>query len=343
MSSPGTPNPEPGTRAYAERIRCGVVGVGSLGQHHARIYASLPGAELTGIYETDDARAEAICAQHHCRRFATLEELGAACDAVSVVVPTDRHAAVALSLLARGCHLLIEKPLCASLAEAAEVLAAAQLHHRLVQVGHVEHFNPVMSFLEKAVTHPGYITAERLAPYQTRGTEVGVVLDLMIHDIGIVLALVKAPIRRIDSVGINVLSKTEDIANARIEFEDGCVANLSASRMALKKNREIRVFQDNAYLSLDFMNQKGHLVKKSDLIAYGVKLKLGLVKSGDASSIPVHEIPIEKGEPLAIELRDFVDSVAKARQPKVGAALGKSALEVAIAITEQIRTAHQAK
>ena len=343
MPSSGTPNPEPGTRAYAARIRCGVVGVGSLGQHHARIYASLPGAELTGIYETDDARAEAICAQHHCRRFATLEELGAACDAVSVVVPTDRHAAVALSLLARGCHLLIEKPLCASLAEAAEVLAAAQLHHRLVQVGHVEHFNPVMSFLEKAVTHPGYITAERLAPYQTRGTEVGVVLDLMIHDIGIVLALVKAPIRRIDSVGINVLSKTEDIANARIEFEDGCVANLSASRMALKKNREIRVFQDNAYLSLDFMNQKGHLVKKSDLIAYGVKLMLGLVKSGDASSIPVHEIPIEKGEPLAIELRDFVDSVAKARQPKVGAALGKSALEVAIAITEQIRTAHQTK
>ena len=343
MLSPGTPNPEPGTRAYAARVRCGVAGVGSLGQHHARIYASLPGAELTGIYETDDARAEAICAQHHCRRFATLEELGAACDAVSVVVPTDRHAAVALPLLARGCHLLIEKPLCASLAEAAEVLAAAQQHGRLVQVGHVEHFNPVMSFLEKAVTHPGYITTERLAPYQTRGTEVGVVLDLMIHDIGIVLALVKAPIRRIDSVGINVLSKTEDIANARIEFEDGCVANLSASRMALKKNREIRVFQDNAYLSLDFMNQKGHLVKKSDLIAYGVKLMLGLVKSGDASSIPVHEIPIEKGEPLAIELRDFVDSVAKARQPKVGAALGKSALEVAIAITEQIRTAHQAK
>jgi predicted dehydrogenase len=341
MPLPGTPNPESGTRPYAARVRCGVAGVGSLGQHHARIYASLPAAELAGIYETDDARAEAISAQYHCRRFATLEELGAACDAVSVVVPTDRHAAVALPLLARGCHLLIEKPLCASLAEAAEVLTAAQQHHRLVQVGHVEHFNPVMSFLEKAVTHPGYITTERLAPYQTRGTEVGVVLDLMIHDIGIVLALVKAPIRRIDSVGINVLSKTEDIANARIEFEGGCVANLSASRMALKKNREIRVFQDNAYLSLDFMNQKGHLVKKSDLIAYGVKLKLGLVKPGDASSIPVHEIPIEKGEPLAIELRDFVDSVAKARQPKVGAALGKSALEVAIAITEQIRTARK--
>ncbi|HTX64502.1 MAG TPA: Gfo/Idh/MocA family oxidoreductase [Opitutaceae bacterium] len=340
MASPGTLNPEPGTGrgAAAGRVRCGVVGVGSLGQHHARIYASLPGAELAGIFEVDGARAQAICAQYGCRRFASLEELGAACDAVSVVVPTDRHAAVALPLLAQGCHLLIEKPLCASLDEAGQVLAAAREHHCLVQVGHVEHFNPVMSFLEQAVTHPGYITAERLAPYQTRGTEVGVVLDLMIHDIGIVLALVKAPLRRVDSVGIQVLSKTEDIANARLEFENGCVANLSASRLSLKKNREIRIFQDNAYLSLDFMNQKGHLVKKSDLIAYGLKLKVGLAKPGDASSIPVHEIPIEKGEPLAIELGHFVESVAKARQPKVGAALGKSALEVAIAITEQIRT-----
>ncbi len=324
------------------RIRCGVAGVGSLGQHHARIYASLPGAELVGIFETNDARAAEICAKHQCRRFATLAELGRACEAVSVVVPTDRHAEVALPLLAAGCHLLIEKPLCASLAEAEQVLAAARAAGRIVQVGHVEHFNPVMAFLEKHADHPQYITTERLAPYQTRGTEVGVVLDLMIHDIGIVLALVKSPIRRIDSVGINVLSKTEDIANARIEFEDGCIANLSASRMSLKKNREIRIFQDDAYLSLDFMNQKGHLVKKSDLIAYGLKLKVGLAKAGDASAIPVHEIPIEKGEPLAIELAHFVESVAGARQPKVGAALGKSALEVAITVTDQIRKARRA-
>ena len=323
------------------RIKCGVAGVGSLGQHHARVYASLPGAELVGIFETSEARAAEVCAKHGCRRFATLEELGRACEAVSVVVPTDRHAEVALPLLAAGCHLLIEKPLCASLEEAEQVLAAARKANRLVQVGHIEHFNPVMAFLEKHADHPQYITAERLAPYQTRGTEVGVVLDLMIHDIGIVLALVKSPLRRIDSVGINVLSKTEDIANARLEFADGCVANLSASRMSLKKNREIRIFQDNAYLSLDFMNQKGHLVKKSDLIAYGLKLKVGLAKAGDASSIPVNEIPIEKGEPLAIELAHFVESVAEARQTKVGAALGKSALEVAIAITDQIRKARR--
>ncbi len=319
------------------RIKCGVAGVGSLGQHHARIYASLPNVEFLGIFETNDARAAEICAKYGCRRFATIDELGDACDAISVVVPTDRHAEVALPLLAQGCHLLIEKPLCASLEEAEQVLAAAQKNGALVQVGHVEHFNPVMGYLEKHTGRPQYLTTERLAPYQTRGTEVGVVLDLMIHDIGIVLALVKAPIRKIDSVGVSVLSKTEDIANARIEFENGCVANLSASRMSLKKSREIRVFQDNAYLSLDFMNQKGHLVKKSDIIAYGVKLKIGLAKAGDASSIPVHEIPIEKGEPLAIEIAHFVDSVTQASQPKVGAVLGKSALEVAITITDQIR------
>jgi predicted dehydrogenase len=321
------------------KIKCGVVGVGSLGQHHARIYASLPGAELAGIFETDNTRAKEICAKYNCRRFATLDELGEVCDAVSVVVPTDKHAEIALPLLAKGCHLLIEKPICASLDEAERVLASAQKNNCLVQVGHVEHFNPVMAFLEKEAGHSRYITAERLAPYQVRGTEVGVVLDLMIHDIGIVLALVKSPLARIDSVGIHVLSKTEDIANARLQFENGCVANLSASRLSLKKAREIRIFQDNAYLSLDFMNQSGHLVKKSDIIVYGLKMKVGLVKPGDHNSVPVHQIPIEKGEPLALELAHFVESVAKARQPKVGAALGKSALEVAIAITEQIRTA----
>jgi len=323
----------------SEKIRCGVVGVGSLGQHHARIYAELPSARLAGIYDREPARAAEIAARHGCRAFASLAELAGACDAVSVVVPTDRHAEVALPLLARGCHLLIEKPLCASLAEAEQVLAAAKASHSLVQVGHVEHFNPVMGFLEKEVRHPRYITTERLAPYQVRGTEVGVVLDLMIHDIGIVLALVRSPIQRVDSVGVKVLSRTEDIANARLQFENGCVANLNASRMSLKKAREIRVFQEDGYLSLDFMNQTGHLVRKSDIIAFGLKMKIGLVKPGDYSSVPVREIPLEKGEPLALELAHFVESVAKAKQPKVGAALGKSALEVAITITDQILAA----
>ncbi|HEX2100354.1 MAG TPA: Gfo/Idh/MocA family oxidoreductase, partial [Candidatus Synoicihabitans sp.] len=160
----------------SSRIRCGVAGVGSLGQHHARIYASLPQVEFVGIYETNDARAAEICGKYGCRRYETLEALGEACDAVSIVVPTDRHAAVAIPLLAQGCHLLIEKPICASLAEAEQVLAAAQAHDRVVQVGHIEHFNPVMGFLEREVVEPRFITAERLAPFTPRGTEVGVVL-----------------------------------------------------------------------------------------------------------------------------------------------------------------------
>jgi predicted dehydrogenase len=269
----------------ATRIRCGVAGTGSLGQHHARIYSTLPGAELAGIFEPNDARAAEICAKHNCRRFATLEEMAAGC-------------------------------------EAAQILDAAAKADRIVQVGHIEHYNPVMSYLEKAVTDARYITAERLAPFTPRGTEVGVVLDLMIHDIGIVLQLANSPVERIDAVGVSVVTKTEDIANARIAFKNGCVANLSASRVSLKKNREIRVFQTGGYLSIDFMGQKGHTVKV-DPAAEG-----GFAKE---------EIPIEKGEPLAIELASFTACVRERKSPKVSGELGRTALEVAIKITEQIR------
>ena len=323
----------------ATRIRCGVAGTGSLGQHHARIYSTLPGAELAGIFEPNDARAAEICAKHGCRRFLTLDEMAANCDAVSVVVPTNHHAAVALPLLAQGVHLLIEKPICVTLEEASQILDAAAKADRIVQVGHIEHYNPVMSTLEQAVTDARYITAERLAPFTPRGTEVGVVLDLMIHDIGIVLQLANSPVERIDAVGVSVVTKTEDIANARIAFKNGCVANLSASRVSLKKNREIRVFQPTGYFSFDFMRQSGHLVRTTGLLGYAAKLRAGSVDPTDLSALPLEEVPIEKGEPLALELAHFTQSVAHAQQPKVGGALGRQALEVAIAITEQIRAA----
>jgi predicted dehydrogenase len=320
-------------------LLCGVAGVGFLGQHHARLYREVPGAKLAGVYDVNDARATEIAAHYDCPKFSSLEELGEACDVVSVAVPTDRHCAIALPLLERKCHLLIEKPLCVSLAEAEQILTAARAAGVLVQVGHIEHFNPVMGFLEREVVAPRYILAERLAPFQPRGTEVGVVLDLMIHDIGIVLELVKAPVVKIDSVGVSVLSKTEDIANARLEFANGCVANLNASRMSLKKLREIRVFQPTGYFSFDFMNQAGHLVRKTGMLEYAGKLMTGAAKPGDLAAIPVEQIPLEKGEPLRLELTSFVESVRHARAPKVGATLGKSALDVAITITEQIRAA----
>ena len=237
---------------------------------------------------------------------------------VSVVSPTDLHAEVSIPLMDSGCHVLIEKPLCVSLSEAESILSVAQKNRTIVQVGHIEHYNPVMTFLEDAVEQPKYLTVERLAPFQPRGTEVGVVLDLMIHDIGIAMALVASPISKVDAIGVRVLSPTEDIANARICFENGCVANLSASRVSEKKAREIRVFQDSGYLSLDFMNQKGHLIKK------------------DGVTLNKQDVPVEKGEPLALELESFIQCVSEALTPKTDGVFGKTALEVALLITKQI-------
>ncbi len=301
-------------------LKCGVAGVGYLGKHHARLYHALEGAELVGVFEPNDDAANAVCAGYGCPRYSTLEELGAACDAVSVVCPTDRHAEVAHTLIEHGCHLLVEKPLCVSSEEAESILKSANAAKVLVQVGHIEHYNPVMTFLEGEVDQPKYLTVERLAPFQPRGTEVGVVLDLMIHDVGIAMALVDSPIERIDSIGVRVLSPTEDIANARLLFANGCVANLSASRVSEKKAREIRVFQDSGYLSLDFMNQKGHLIKKS------------------GPSLERHEVPVEQGEPLALELESFLSCVVETTTPKTDGSFGKSALEVALTITRQIQS-----
>ena len=300
------------------KILCGVVGTGYLGQHHARIYAALDGCELVGIVESEDARAAEMCELYGCERFDTAESLAAACDAVSVVVPTDKHSEVAVPLLLGGCHLLIEKPLCVNLLEAEEILAAAKSTGCIVQVGHIEHYNPVMAYLENAVTQPQYITADRLAPFNPRGTEVGVVLDLMIHDIGVILALVRSPVVQVHAVGVNVLSNSEDIANARITFENGCVANINTSRVSEKKVREIRVFQPKNYLSLNFQDQSGHFLRKEE------------------AQLVREEIPIEKDEPLKLELASFVQVVKETGKPKVGAELGKSALELAIHITDLI-------
>ncbi|MBC2601314.1 Gfo/Idh/MocA family protein [Puniceicoccus vermicola] len=304
----------------AKKLRVGVAGVGYLGRHHVRIYHELKDlCEFVGIFEVDDERATEVVDQYQCPRFSTLEEMAEACDAVSVVVPTDRHAEVSLPLLEGGCHLMVEKPICKNREEAAAILAKAREKELTVQVGHIEQYNPVTSFLEEAVHQPKFITADRLAPFNPRGTEVGVVLDLMIHDIGVILQLVQSPVERIEAVGVDVLSKSEDIANARIVFENGCVANINTSRVSLKKVREIRVFQPESYLSLDFMNQKGHLLRKGPM---------GLAKE---------DIPIEPGEPLRLELESFLSCLKDGSEPKVSGVSGLKALEIALEVTRQIR------
>lgn len=302
-----------------EPIRCGVAGVGYLGQHHARIYASTPGAILAGIFEPNPERAAEIAAKYGCQVFRTLEELAEGCDAISVVVPTDRHRDVALPLLARGRHLLIEKPLCVNLEEAREILEAARKTGARVQVGHIEHFNPVMTWLAKEVHQPRLILAERLAPYQPRGTEVGVTLDLMIHDIGIVLALARSPVVKVEATGLRVLSQTEDIANARITFASGCVANLTTSRVAHEKLRRLQVFQPSALLTMDFMGQEGWLVKKQ------------------GSVLQREHVPLEKVEPLRAELESFLRSVREQTAPEISGEFGRDALGIALQVTAQIR------
>ena len=284
------------------KLRCGVAGVGYLGQHHARIYAELDSTELVGVFDSVPERAKEIAERHGCKVFNSIEELGAECDAVSVVVPTDRHTEVAMPLLEQGCDLLIEKPICTSVEDAERIVKKAREKNLIVQVGHIEHFNPVMEFMEERVNNPRFITADRLAPFNPRGTEVGVVLDLMIHDIGVILKLANSPVEKIEAVGVNVLSKSEDIANARIQFENKCVANLNVSRVSLKKLREIRIFQQGTYMSLDYMNQKGHVIR---------------IK-GMAEIIP-EEVPIEKHEPLKSELASFADCVVNKKNPKVDA------------------------
>ena len=303
-----------------EKIACGVAGVGYLGQHHARIYHELDVSEFIGFYEPNEQAAQKIKEAYSVKRFSSLEELAKECDAVSVVCPTDLHAEVSIPLLDYGCHLLVEKPLCTSSTEAELILSRAKENKLIVQVGHIEHYNPVMDFLEEAVDAPKYLTVDRLAPFQPRGTEVGVVLDLMIHDIGIALTLVSSPLKSVDAIGVRVLSQTEDIANARLVFENGCVANLNASRVSEKKAREIRVFQDSGYLSLDFMNQKGHFIQKK-----GMQLEK-------------NEVPVEKGEPLALEIASFLDCVLEAKTPKTDGSFGKSALEVALTVTKKIES-----
>lgn len=300
------------------KLRCGVIGVGFLGQHHARIYSQLERTELVGVFDSNPLRAAEIAEKYGCKAFDSIDDLASQTDALSVVVPTDKHTQVALPLLKKGCHLLIEKPICTSLEDAREIVRVADENDLIVQVGHIEHFNPVMGFMEKHVANPKFITADRLAPFNIRGTEVGVVLDLMIHDIGIVLKLANSPIESIEAVGVNVVSRTEDIGNARIKFKSGCVANLNVSRVSAKKVREIRIFQPGAYMSLDFMNQSGHLVKVTE------------------NGIERSEVPFEKEEPLKAELASFSDCVINHKKPKVGANLGSLALQVALEITNQI-------
>ena len=239
-------------------------------------------------------------------------------DAASIATPTNTHFEIGRELLNRGKHLLIEKPIAENTARASELAELAAARQLVLQVGHVERFNPVLSALEQRLTNPRFIEAHRLSPYPNRSTDIGVVLDLMIHDLEIILHLVRSPIQTIDAVGIPVLSRGEDIANARIRFENGCVANVTSSRISPEQMRKIRVFQSDAYLSLDYQSQSGEIHRRT------------------ATGIVREEVEIEKEEPLKRQLASFVDCAGTGVAPKVSGFQATAALELAVEITKRI-------
>jgi predicted dehydrogenase len=334
-----------------------VLGTGSLGKEHARIYAELAAAgevEFMGVFDVNPAAAQAIAEKHRTKAFASVEEAATASDALSIVTPTTTHFTLAKHLLGAGKHLLVEKPMTDNAAQAAELVQLAQAHGCVLQVGHVERFNPVFNYLQQVAAEPRFIECHRLSPFPARSTDIGVVLDLMIHDLDVVMAFVKSPVASVDAVGIPVLSRSEDIANARLRFANGCVANLTASRVSPERLRKIRVFSSGpvtSYISLDYRAQEGYIYRlakdgeeESSLLKKVLAAKLGVGKDSAIVSqfagkkIVREPVPIEKGEPLKLELRHFVECVQARQTPLVSGASAKAALDVAFEITRQVHS-----
>ncbi len=301
-----------------KKLRVGVVGVGHIGSNHARLYAEIPAADFTAVYDVDLARASAIVKKYGTAATRSLEEFAELVDAASVATPTNTHHEIALPLLQRGKHLLIEKPIAENPQHATELAELAARNQLILQVGHVERFNPVLSALEARLTHPRFIEAHRLSSYPNRSTDIGVVLDLMIHDLEIILHLVRSPVQNIDAVGVPVLSRGEDIANARIRFENGCVANVTSSRISPERMRKIRVFQEDAYLSLDYEKQSGEIYRR------------------ESGKITRDKVPIEREEPLKQQLVSFIECASTGRQPRVSGFQATAALELAVEITKRV-------
>jgi len=300
-------------------MRVAVVGVGHLGKHHARILASLPGVELTAVVDTNQARAEEIAAANGTRALMRATSLIGKVDAVSIAVPTEQHLAVALPFLEAGTSVLVEKPMARSLEEADAMIAAAAKSGAVLAVGHTERFNPAVDVARPMLTDPRFIEVHRLGTFPERSLDIDVVFDLMIHDLDVVLSLVHSEVESIEAVGVPVLTGRVDIANARLRFANGCIANLTASRISRDRVRKIRFFQPAAYVSIDYGAQKVEMFR--------------LVKGeGPKPSIEGGDVPVTNEEPLKRELADFVDAVAHKRAPHVDGAQGRRALEIATRI-----------
>lgn len=302
-----------------DKLKAVVIGVGHMGKNHARVYSQSKKAELVGVYDIDRDVCRRIAQQHDVSCFSSIKEAIGAADVISIATPTSSHAEVASQCIRAGKHVLVEKPLAMDTEEACKLVELAETAKVILQVGHVERFNPVLTALEERLTHPLFIEAHRLSPYPGRSTDIGVVMDMMIHDLEIILHLVRSPIKSLDAVGIPVLSKGEDIANVRIRFENGCIANITTSRISPEKMRKIRVFQEDVYLSLDYQHQSGEIYRK------------------EKSQIVREAIPVAKDEPLKRELEAFLECAENRSSPVVSGKHASNALKTAALILEEIK------
>ena len=297
-------------------IRAGVIGVGHLGQHHARLYTSLPGSQLIGVVDQSIERAQVVAERHGARVFRTADELLPHVDVVSIAVPTSGHYAVAQACLNAGKHVLVEKPIAITLEEAQELVQLAKQRGCCLQVGHSERFNPIMALMRPFIGQPVFIECHRLSSFSERGIDVDVVLDLMIHDLDLVLSLNPGPVEEVRAAGVAVLSSSIDIANARIQFQSGCVANLTSSRVSTNKMRRLRLFQRDNYLSIDFQTRQGMICRRN-------------AKAGERPAVEVEQFQGGDEEPLKLQLESFLHAAGTGTRPVVSGEDGAAAVDIA--------------
>ncbi len=320
-------------------ISIGVIGVGHLGSLHAKMLAAIPEIALVGITDADGTKAVALAAELKTRSFPTMDALLDQVDAVTIAAPTSAHHAIALYALNRGKHVFVEKPITETVAQAEELCTAAAAGTLVLQVGHVERFNPAILALEAYRLRPMFVESHRLAQFNPRGTDVAVVLDLMIHDIDLILSFVQSPVRQVEASGIAVVSDSVDIANARLQFENGCVANVTASRISQKKMRKMRLFQQNGYISIDFSQGIAEVFRLVEDEEPGVEgtLMLGALGSGKHRRKIVYEQPeVKEVNALRYELESFARCIGRGERPVVSGDDGRRALEVANRILQKI-------
>jgi predicted dehydrogenase len=311
-------------------LKIGVFGAGHLGKIHIQQWKEISGIELVGFYDPDDEQSDAVAAQYNVSRFKDIEALFAAIDVADIVSTTTSHFEIAKTAILSGKHVFIEKPLTQSLDEAQELVTLVKEANLKCQVGHVERYNPALLALDEQKLQPMFIEAHRLAQFNPRGTDVSVILDLMIHDIDIVLHLVKSPVRRISASGVSVISETADIANARIEFDNGCVANLTSSRISLKNMRKMRLFQRDAYIGIDFLNKKTEVVKllegsaKKGMLDFPIELP-----GGDTKTISVQMPEVKPTNAIKAELEEFAAAIIQDKPVRVTVYDGFQAMDVA--------------